>query len=73
MGAIPVFLVLGGALAAYLGFEEIKDKKSAEAFDDTSESLKSEVESLKEQIKELKEEKQKEKMDTQATSEEAMT
>ena len=26
MAGVPVMLILGGALAAYLGFEEIKDK-----------------------------------------------
>ena len=25
MGAVPIILLLGGALAAYLGFEEIKE------------------------------------------------
>ncbi|MCB2188226.1 MAG: hypothetical protein KQJ78_17540 [Deltaproteobacteria bacterium] len=29
-GAIPPILILGGALAAYLGAEEIKDKRRAE-------------------------------------------
>ena len=29
-GCIPVLLLLGGALAAYLGAEEIKDKRLAE-------------------------------------------
>jgi len=57
-GSVPLLLILGGALAAYLGFEEIKDKRSADTFEDTSEDLKHEVESLKEEIKGLKEEKQ---------------
>ena len=56
-GAIPAMLILGGGLAAYLGFEEIKDKRSEDSFEDTSSSLKQEVESLKEEIKELKQEK----------------
>ncbi len=56
-GSVPIMLILGGALAAYLGFEEIKDKKSSETYGDTSTELKQEVESLKEEIKELKEEK----------------
>ena len=59
MGAIPIMLAMGGALAAYLGFEEIKDKRAAEDFEQTPDTLKSEVESLKEEIKELKEEKKK--------------
>ncbi len=29
-GCIPVVLLLGGALAAYLGMEELKDKRRAE-------------------------------------------
>jgi hypothetical protein len=57
MGAVPAMLILGGALAAYLGVEEIKDKKAADSFDDTGSDLKGEVESLKEEIKEMKEEK----------------
>ena len=56
MGALPVMLILGGALATYLGFEEIKDKKTLETFD-TSDDLKEEVKTLKEEIKDLKEEK----------------
>ena len=55
-GAVPVILILGGGLAAYLGFEEIKDKRSAEKFDEGSD-LKTEVESLKEELKGLKAEK----------------
>ncbi len=57
MAGIPAMLILGGALAAYLGFEEIRDKKSADTFDDTTDNLKEEVQGLKEEIKELKEEK----------------
>lgn len=54
---VPIMLILGGALAVYLGFEEIKDKKSAETFDDAG-GLKDEVASLKEEIKGLKSEKE---------------
>lgn len=57
LGGVPVMLVFGGALAAYLGYEEIKDKKAAEKFEDTTGDLKKEVESLKEEIKGLKAEK----------------
>ena len=56
-GAVPLMLILGGALAAYLGFEEIKDKRTADSLEDSSEDLKHEVQSLKDEIKELKEEK----------------
>ncbi len=58
LGGVPAMLILGGALAAYLGFEEIKDKKATESFEESSADLKNEVESLKEEIKGLKEEKQ---------------
>jgi hypothetical protein len=56
-GAVPIILILGGALAAYLGFEEIKDKRTMENIDATSSDLKQEVESLKEEIRGLKAEK----------------
>jgi hypothetical protein len=61
LGAVPIMLILGGALAAYLGFEEIKDRKSAESFEQSPADLKQEVESLKEELKGLKGEKSEEK------------
>lgn len=57
MGSVPLMLLLGGALAAYLGFEEIKDKKAAKEFDAGKEvkaDLQKEVEELREEIKTLK-------------------
>ncbi len=57
-GSIPLMLIMGGALAAYLGMEEIKDKKEAEPFESQESKLKEEVETLKKEIEELKEEKQ---------------
>ena len=54
---IPIILILGGALATYLGIEEIKDRGSSENFEPDSEGLKSEVETLREELKGLKEEK----------------
>lgn len=60
LAAVPAMLILGGALAVYLGVEEIRDKRRADSFDDTTSTLKSEVESLKDEIKELKKEKEKE-------------
>jgi len=55
---VPIMLILGGALAVYLGFEELKDKRNTpETFDDSASALKSEVETLKEEIKQLKGEK----------------
>ena len=56
-GGIPIMLILGGALAAYLGYEEMKEKGSSESLDTETSDLKGEVESLKEEIKELKGEK----------------
>ena len=59
LGGVPVMLILGGALAAYLGFEEIRDKRTAESFEDESSTeLKREVDNLKEEIKEMKSEKE---------------
>jgi hypothetical protein len=57
-GSIPLMLLLGGALAAYLGFEELKDKRAADSFQDTGADLKEEVQSLKEEIKGLKKEQE---------------
>ena len=57
MATLPAMLILGGALAAYLGFEELKDKGMPDTFDDSSSDLKDEVESLKQEIKGLKDEK----------------
>lgn len=66
-GGLPLLLLLGGALAVYLGFEETKDKffkkteppayeppKMAEA---EVEQYKAEVERLKKEVDELKESK----------------
>lgn len=55
---IPALLILGGALATYLGIEEWKDKKNTESFDDDQETnmLKKEVESLKKEVQDLKKE-----------------
>jgi hypothetical protein len=63
MGGVPIILIMGGALAAYLGFEEIKDKKSSETFStsESEEDLKQEVENLKQELKELKGEKEETK------------
>jgi len=63
-GAIPVMLLLGGALAIYLGFDELKDTwKKEETEDDTtfqstdteeSEKIKQEIDDLKKENEELK-------------------
>ncbi len=63
-GAIPVMLLLGGGLALYLGFDELKDtwKKDDSAADtgtadDDAEKYKQEIDDLKKEIETLKSEK----------------
>ncbi len=54
---LPAMLILGGALAVYLGFEELKDKRNTpDTFDNDTTALKGEVESLKDEIKQMKSE-----------------
>ena len=60
-GSIPIMLLLGGGLALYLGFDELKDtwKKEKEApVEDASaddvEKYKSEISELKKEIESLK-------------------
>ena len=57
LAGVPAMLILGGALAIYLGIEEIKDKRASDNFETDTNDLKGEVESLKEEIKELKTDK----------------
>ena len=54
MAGVPIMLLLGGALAAYLGFEEIKDKKASEGLETEKDELKQEVQGLKDELKEFK-------------------
>ncbi|MBF0474774.1 MAG: hypothetical protein HQK59_02910 [Deltaproteobacteria bacterium] len=63
-GAIPIALLLGGALATYLGLDEIKDKFRKDDADsagyESAEELKKykeEVDQLKDEIKAIKEAK----------------
>ena len=63
-GAIPVMLLLGGGLAIYLGFDELKDswKKEDTSFEaqdsaDEGEKYKQEIEGLKKEIETLKTDK----------------
>ncbi len=63
-GAIPVMLLLGGGLALYLGFDELKDtwKKDDTSVDssvetDETEKYKQEIDDLKKEIETLKTEK----------------
>ena len=56
-GAIPFGLLSGGALAIYLGFDEVKDtwKNKEDSFAAPSdEDYKQEVEDLKKEVEELK-------------------
>ncbi len=64
-GAIPVMLLLGGGLALYLGFDELKDswKKEDTTVDtsvstDETEVYKKEIDELKKEIDTLKAEKE---------------
>ena len=61
-GTIPVMLLLGGALAIYLGIDELKDtwkqEENAEpdaAIDEGVEKYKQEISELKDEIETLKE------------------
>ena len=60
-GAIPVMLLLGGGLALYLGFDELKDtwKKEDTSFEapaatENVEQYKQEIDDLKKEIDSLK-------------------
>ena len=57
-GIIPAMLLLGGALAIYLGFDELKDtwKDDETAEPEPAESGSEEVEKYKKEIDDLKEE-----------------
>ncbi|MBW2406102.1 MAG: hypothetical protein JRF17_01925 [Deltaproteobacteria bacterium] len=64
-GAIPVMLLLGGGLALYLGFDELKDswKKEDTTVDtpvstDKTEEYKKEIDELKKEIETLKADKE---------------
>ena len=60
-GIIPIMLLLGGGLAIYLGFDELKDswKKPEVESEERSEEVekyKQEIDNLKEEIETLKKE-----------------
>ncbi len=48
-GALPIFMLLGGALAIYVGFDEIQDKirEERQRQDEELEKAKEEIESAK--------------------------
>ncbi len=67
VGAIPAMLVLGGGLAIYLGFDELKDswKKDETTFDTSTDEedvdkYKQEIDGLKQEIETLKTDKEDE-------------
>jgi len=57
-GALPIFMLLGGALAIYVGFDEIQDKirEERQRQDDELEKAKEEIESIKAKAEQYKEE-----------------
>ena len=60
-GALPVMLLLGGGLALYLGFDELKDtwKKDDSSFESADEDTgkyQQEIDDLKKEIETLKKE-----------------
>lgn len=61
-GAIPIMLLLGGGLALYLGFDELKDtwkkEDSVAGPADSSTAYNDEIETLKKEIETLKAEKE---------------
>ena len=55
-GTIPIMLLLGGALAVYLGFDELKDTWTNEETEKAEADTTEEVEKYKQEISELKNE-----------------
>jgi len=56
-GTVPLMLLLGGGLALYLGFDELKDSWQNEAMDDSSVlsgDKDSEIADLKKELDDLK-------------------
>ena len=55
-GTIPIMLLIGGALAIYLGVDELKDTWNNEEAPETAPEPPAEVEKYKQEITELKDE-----------------
>ncbi|UCD80479.1 MAG: hypothetical protein JSW26_03345 [Desulfobacterales bacterium] len=55
-GTIPIMLLLGGALAIYLGVDELKDTWTQDEAETSGTNTSEEVEKYKKEIGELKEE-----------------
>ncbi len=54
-GGVPLLLLLFGALAVYLGFEEVRDRFAEKAYEPSeTEDYKAEIERLKTEVEELK-------------------
>jgi len=58
-GVLPIMLLLGGGLALYLGFDELKDTWKSDdtaspMAEDNSEQYKKEIDDLKKEIEDLK-------------------
>ena len=65
-GAIPLMLLLGGAMAAYLGYDEVKEKlpfpkKKEEGAAEAGAPVKEEAEKYKQEVERLKAELEKAK------------
>jgi hypothetical protein len=60
-GAIPFALLSGGALAIYLGFDELKDFGTSSSSSGETEKYKKEVDDLKKEVEELKGQKEEKK------------
>jgi hypothetical protein len=61
-GVLPIMLLLGGGLALYLGFDELKDTwkkddKPASSPADSADKYKQEIDDLKKEIETLKSDK----------------
>jgi uncharacterized protein (DUF3084 family) len=76
-GAVPLMLLLGGAMAAYLGYDEVKDKlpfKKKEMEEATSQAeskLKEEAEKYKQEVDKLKAELEKAKAEAKEPKQES--
>ena len=55
-GTIPLMLLLGGALAIYLGFDELRETWKKDEVEEGAESETEDIEKYKQEINELKEE-----------------